>query len=219
MKQITVLLLGLLMIAPAIAEKRYVTDQLWLQMRSGPGNEFRILKALKSGTHLELLEEDEESKYSKVRTDKGLEGWVLTRFLLTDPISFEKLILTNRELDKNKADLADLQSKHAELKKELATIKRQNNNLSGSESKMQKELDYVKKVSANAINLDKKNQELMERTESMKISMDTMKAENDRLRNSQDLNYLIAGGGLVFLGLFLGWLLPKLSGKRSDGWS
>lgn len=219
MKQIAVLLLGLLMIMPAMAEKRYVTDQLWLQLRSGPGNEFRILKALKSGSHLELLEEDEESGYSKVTTDKGLEGWVLTRFLLKEPVSFEKLILTNRELDKNKADLSTLKDKHAELKKELAGIKRQNNNLSGSEGKLQKELDYVKKVSANAISLDKKNQELMERTESMKISMDTLKAENERLRNSQDLNYLIAGGGLVLLGIFLGWLLPKLTGKRSDGWS
>lgn len=218
MKRITVLVLSFLMIAPALAEKRYVTDQLWLQMRSGPGNDFRILKALKSGTHLQMLEQDEETGYTKVATDKGLEGWVLTRFLVNEPISFEKLILTNRELDKAKADLTALQSKHTDVKTQLAAIKRDNSALSESEGKQKKELEYIKKVSANAINLDKKNQELMERTENMKISLDTMKAENDRLRNSQDLNYLIAGGGLVLLGLFLGWLLPKLSGKRSDGW-
>ena len=218
MKRITVLLLSILMIAPALAEKRYVTDQLWLQMRSGPGSDFRILKALKSGSHLEMLEQDEETGYTKVSTDKGLEGWVLTRFLVNEPIAFEKLILTNRELDKAKADLKALQKKHADVKKQLATIKRDNSSLSESEGKQKKELEYIKKVSANAINLDKKNQELMERNECMKISLDTMKAETDRLRNSQDMNYMLGGGGLVFFGLFIGWLLPKLTGKRSDGW-
>jgi len=66
--------------------------------------------------------------------------------------------------------------------------------------------------------LDKKNQELMERTESMKIALDTLKADNERLRSNQDLNFLIGGGALILLGIILGWLLPKLTGKRSDGW-
>lgn len=218
MKRITALILGLIMIAPAFAEKRYVTDELWLQLRSGPGSDFRILKALKSGTHLEFLEEDEASGHSKVRTDKGLEGWVLTRFLVNEPISFEKLILTQRELEKTKADLAALQAKHSEVKTDLAGIKRENSQLSGSESEMEKELEHIKKISANAINLDKKNQELMERTESMKIALDTLKADNERLRSNQELNFLIGGGALILLGIFLGWLLPKLTGKRSDGW-
>ena len=50
----------------AAVEKRYVSDQLWLQMRSGPGNEFRILKTLSSGTHLIYLEMTENKKYTKL---------------------------------------------------------------------------------------------------------------------------------------------------------
>ena len=219
MKRITALLLGLFMIAPALAEKRYVTDQLWLQLRSGPGSEFRILKALKSGSHLQLIEQDEETGYSKVTTDKGIEGFVLTRFLVNEPIAFEKLILTKRELEKAKTDLAALQSKHTEVKTELATLKRDNQSLSSSDDKQKKELEYIKKVSANAINLDKKNQELMEKTESLEITVDAINAENERLRNNQDLNKLLFGGGLIVFGVFLGWLIPKLSSKRSDGWS
>lgn len=152
-------------------------------------------------------------------TDKGLEGWVPTRFIQDEPIAFEKLILTKRELDKTKADYSELQSKYNETKKALAETKRAAGDLSEDKSEQAKELEYIKKVSANAINLDKKNQELLEQGEQLKITVDTLRAENERLQGSKDLNYILVGGGLILLGLFLGWLLPKLSGRRGDTWA
>ncbi|OUR69458.1 hypothetical protein A9Q73_02090 [Bermanella sp. 47_1433_sub80_T6] len=219
MKRITIFLLSLLVIFPVLAEKRYVSDVLIINLRTGPGNDFRILKGLKSGTHLEFLEEDIDKKFSKVKTDKGLEGWVPTRFMLKEPISFEKLILAQRELDKTKQDLSELQAKYSASKKQLATNKRDNKSLSKDKKKQAKELAHIKKVSANAINLDSKNQQLMEQGEQLKITVDTLRADNERLQSSKDLNYILLGGLLILLGLFLGWLLPKISGKRADGWA
>ncbi|MFY0640167.1 MAG: TIGR04211 family SH3 domain-containing protein [Bermanella sp.] len=219
MKRITLFILTLLVLYPAVAEKRYISDELWINLRSGPANDYKILKILKSGTHLQLIETNEEAKFSKVITDKGLEGWVPTRFIQDEPISFEKLILTKRELDKTKADLTELQNKFNETKKVLAETKRTAGDLSEDKSEQEKELEYIKKVSANAINLDKKNQELLEQGEQLKITVDTLRAENERLQNSKDVSYILVGGGLILLGLFLGWLLPKLSGRRSDTWA
>lgn len=219
MKRISLFILSLLVLYPAVAEKRYISDELWINLRSGPGSEYRILKTLKSGSHLQFIEEDTEAKYTKVTTDKGLEGWVPTRFLQDEPIALEKLILTKRELDKVKSDLSELQNKYNATKKELAEAKRTTNGLSDEKSKQAKELEYIKKVSANAINLDKKNQELLEQGEQLKINVDTLRAENQRLQSNKDINYILVGGGLIFLGLFLGWLLPKLSGRRGDTWA
>jgi len=218
-KRLTLFILTLLVLYPAVAEKRYISDELWINLRSGPSNEYKILKILKSGTHLQFVEEDEELKFTKVITDKGLEGWVPTRFIQDEPIAFEKLILTKRELDKTKADYSELQSKYNETKKALAETKRAAGDLSEDKSEQAKELEYIKKVSANAINLDKKNQELLEQGEQLKITVDTLRAENERLQGSKDLNYILVGGGLILLGLFLGWLLPKLSGRRGDTWA
>ncbi|MGK0445515.1 MAG: SH3 domain protein [Bermanella sp.] len=219
MKRITLFILTLLVLYPAVAEKRYISDELWINLRSGPGNEYKILKILKSGTHLQFIEENEELKFTKVITDKGLEGWVPTRFIQDEPIAFEKLILTQRELEKTKTDYSELQSKYNETKKALAETKRTAGDLSEDKSEQAKELEYIKKVSANAINLDKKNQELLEQGEQLKITVDTLRAENERLQASKDLNYILVGGGLILLGLFLGWLLPKLSGRRGDTWA
>ncbi len=219
MKRITIFILSLLVIFPVMAEKRYVSDVLIINLRTGPGNDFRILKGLKSGTHLEFLEEDTDNKFTKVKTDKGLEGWVPTRFMLKEPISFEKLILAQRELDKTRSDLTELKAKHSEAKKQLASTSRSSKNISKDLQKQTKELAHIKKVSANAINLDSKNNELMEQTEQLKITVDTLKADNERLQSSKDLNYILLGGLLILLGLFLGWLLPKISGKRGDAWA
>lgn len=219
MKRITLFILTLLVLYPAVAEKRYISDELWINLRSGPGNDYKILKILKSGSHLQLVESDDETKFSKVITDKGLEGWVPTRFIQDEPIAFEKLILTQRELKKTQADFSELKNKYNETKKELSETKRAAGNLSQDKSEQEKELEHIKKVSANAINLDKKNQELLEQGEQLKITVDTLRAENERLQSSKDVNYILVGGGLILLGLFLGWLLPKLSGRRSDTWA
>jgi SH3 domain protein len=218
-KRITALILGLLIIYPAVAEKRYVKDVLTITLRSGPGDEYKILKGLKSGAHLQLIEETEDGKYAKIATDKGLEGWVMNRYLVNEPVAFEKLILTQRELDKAKSDLSELKGKYSSTKKELADANRNSSDLNKDKSKQAKELDYIKKVSANAINLDKKNQELMTKSEELKITVDTLRAENERLQSSKDLNYILMGGFLVSLGLFLGWLIPKLGGRKGDAWA
>ncbi len=219
MKSITIFLLSLLVISPTLAEKRYVSDVLIINLRTGPGNDFRILKGLRSGTHLEFMEENIEKKFTKVKTDKGLEGWVPTRFMLKEPIAFERLILTQRELDKTKLDFGELKKKHSDTKKQLASTNRDSKTLSSDKKKQAKELAYIKKVSANAINLDSKNQQLMEQSEQLKITVDTLRADNERLQSSKDLNYMLLGSMLILLGLFLGWLLPKISAKRGDGWA
>lgn len=219
MKHFIAFILGLAVLYPAVAEKRYVKDVLTITLRSGAGDEFKVLKGLKSGTHLQLKATSEDGVWSQVTTDKGLEGWVKTRYLVDEPVSFEKLILTQRELDKSRSDLAELKGKHSEVKKELAETKRTASGLDKDKAKQKKELEYIKKVSASAISLDKKNQELMTQNEELKISVDTLRAENERLQSNKDLNYILMGGFLIVLGLFLGWLLPKLSGRKGDGWA
>jgi len=58
-KSITlVLALVLGLVTTAMAETRYVSDRLEIQMRTGKGTQFRILRMLPSGTAVEILETD-----------------------------------------------------------------------------------------------------------------------------------------------------------------
>ena len=67
------------------AEKVYVSDLLRITLRTGPSTQNRVISSLRSGQELEVLESKDE--WSLVRLLEGeqehIEGWVMTRFLIT----------------------------------------------------------------------------------------------------------------------------------------
>ena len=101
----------LLSVTVAMADDtRYVTDQLEITLRSGQSTKHQIIRMLPSGTPVELLETDEETKYSRIRTsDDGTEGWVLSRYLDEQPSARERLIKTNQQVKQLTDDNRQLQ--------------------------------------------------------------------------------------------------------------
>jgi len=209
----------LMAVSASAVEKRYVTDTLWLQLRSGPSQEFRILKALPSGEHLIFLEEDEESGYTKVKTDKDLEGWVLTRFLEMEPVAKEKLILANRELDKVKAELDTTKAQKDEYKTEVEKLKSERSGLGRENTDLEKELERIKTISSNALALDEKVKKLTQRNQELEIQVEALTAENTQLSDNRQQTYILYGGALVIIGILAGLILPNIRPKRSSGWS
>ena len=71
------LMLLCLLLAPALpagAQTVYVRDELRINMRTGPGDRFRILRVLVSGDEVTHLAENDG--WINVRTEDGKEGWV-----------------------------------------------------------------------------------------------------------------------------------------------
>jgi SH3 domain protein len=215
------LLLTLLTVTSyAAVEKRYVSDQLWLQLRSGPGSDFRILKALASGSHLIYMEETEDKNYTKVTTDKGVEGWVLTRFLEDEPVAKEKLIFAQRKLVKIQAELDTLKTQSNALSQEKKSLSGDRTSLTREKSNLQKELKRIKGISANALQLDSKNTKLTKRNQELEIKLETLTADNTRLKDNKERTFMIIGGGLIILGLVLGLAIPAMrGGRKAAGWS
>ena len=213
----TLLLACFAITSQAAVEKRYVSDKLWLQVRSGPGNDFRILKAVASGTHLVYMEETEDKSYTKVKLESGIEGWVLSRFLEDEPVAKEKLILANRELDKVKAELKTLQQKNSALSSEKSNLSSDRSGLSREKKKLEKELKRIKEVSANAIQLDEKNTRLTKRNQELEIQVEALTADNARMSDNKERTFMIIGGGLIVIGIILGLVIPSMRGGRSSG--
>ena len=204
----------------AAVEKRYVSDKLWLQLRSGPGSEFRILKALPSGEHLIFQEETEDKNYAKVTTDKGVEGWVLTRFLEDEPVAKEKLIFSQRELVKVKAELDTLKQQTDTLSEEKSSLSGDHSSLTREKNVLEKELKHIKEISANALQLDSKNTKLTKRNQELEIQLETLTADNTRLKDNKERTFMIIGGALIIFGIFLGLAIPAMrGGRKAASWS
>ena len=87
-----VIVAGLVLSATTVsAEPAWVSDQFEITLRSGPSTSNAIQLMVDSGTRLEVLERDAESGYSRVQTQGGTEGWVLTRYLMNEPSAREQL--------------------------------------------------------------------------------------------------------------------------------
>ncbi len=199
----------------AVAETRYVDDRLMITLRTGQGNAYQILRTLPSGTPMELLETGDT--YSKVRLQDGTEGWVLSQYLTDQPVARDQLAQAQQKLERLQSENQDLKKNLNELKSEKRSVESEHKQLSTTADKLQKELDRMKDVAARPMELDKQNQEMRQRLQELELQSRMLKEENTALRDRTNRDWFLAGGGVLFAGLILGLLLPKLR-KRSSGW-
>src|SRR5262252_8090652 len=108
----------------AHAETRYVTDKVSIELRRGPGNEYKITRNLEAGLALEVIEQTQDG-YSRVRVGdaQGTEGWVLTQFLSTERSARDRLVVAEKAASDAKARAADLERQVAELNAKLGDTK------------------------------------------------------------------------------------------------
>ena len=77
-------LIGLTLFALSVStlahaeEKRYVSDELNTWVRSGPGDNYRLLGTLNAGEEVELLQTNNDSNYAQVRDNTGRTVWILS---------------------------------------------------------------------------------------------------------------------------------------------
>lgn len=103
------------------AATRYISDETAITLRADKSMTAAVAALLKSGAKVELLEDDTASGYSRVKVAPGREGWVLTRYLSTEPAARERLAGVQSELAEQQAHVRKLESEVARLR-ETATI-------------------------------------------------------------------------------------------------
>ena len=220
MNKIVVLLLLTFSIitTEAQAAKKYVGDYLVITLRSGPGTENKVLKALPSGTVMEILEEG-ENNYALVRLEDGMEGWVRTQYLSDKPIAKQLLDSLQTKYDKLKEQYEQVRGELSTLKSEHSKVSRGSDKLENEFKSLQDRLAHLNQVAAKPILLDKENRELKEQNVTLSNEMNLVRQENQILKDRSDRDWFIAGAGVVLLGVILGLLLPKIRLRKKDGWS
>lgn len=197
--------LVVLSVLPAIAaaETRFVEVEVTL--RSGQGTDFSIVRMIRSGSAVEVLQEDRQKGYTKVRTPGGVEGWVLSRYLTANPIGAEQLVAARQLVDQ---------------------LTRENKELTGERDRYMKEADSLaedlarlKDLSANAISLEETNKQLRSTLIRNEETIDRLQSENKSLSSKATRDWFLAGGGVLALGIFLGVVLPRIRWRRRRSWS
>jgi len=179
-----------------LADTRYVSDRLIISVRAGQNNTSDVLGYIKSDTPVDVLEE--EGRYLKIKTENGLEGWVNTRYIISEPPK----TLT----------IKDLRNERNRLRGEIETFK--NKTIDSSNQSSPTKLNYEQKIKELERAL-KTHQQMASNGES---ELERLKKENVRLKSeishlkkpnkspvkSKSIQWFLVGAGVLLFGFMIG---------------
>ncbi len=212
-----ILLAVLLIPTPGLAaDVMYVSDQLRITLRTGQGNQHRIIKTISSGTHLEIMEMTDD--YARVKTSDGTEGWVRTQYLMDEPVAREKLAAAEQKVAESSAQMAELKEQLAKLQTDRNALKKSNAELSSNKQGLEKRMAHLEEVSTRPIQLDKENKRLKEANVSLENELQLKNQENQVLKDKSDREWFVIGAAVLLGGIILGLIFPKLRFKKRGSW-
>lgn len=210
------MLLGIALTAQA--ETRYVSDELEIALRSGTSTQHRILRMIPSGTALQVLQHDEGTGYSRVRTPNGTEGWVLTRYLMTTPAARERLAATEKKMAELELQTRERMAKLSDRDREFLNATQELSQVKDENLKLSKQLADIQRTASSALAIDAENKDLKSRLMQMERDQETLRQENQALRDRTARDWFMIGAGVVIVGIILGLILPRIRIRKRSSW-
>jgi len=227
-RNILALLLAAFLFIPAIvsAETMYVSDQLIITLRQGKGTEYKILKTLKTGTPMEVLERKKGDEYVKVRLQSGEEGYVLAQYLTSETPKLIVISRLEKQVAKTQEQLAQAHEKLASSSKAQENQTQKEAALEGNIDELNRSLAQAKEElgvatekynallenSNNVAEIVKERDQLKKTNEKLSSEIRALTTANSDLLWASAIKWFLAGGGV----LFFGWILGKFSRKKQS---
>ncbi|ELQ5996045.1 SH3 domain-containing protein [Cronobacter dublinensis] len=192
-------LLALSVSYQAVAEeKRYVSDELNTWVRSGPGDNYRLVGTVNAGEEVALLESN--GKYGQIRDTSGRTFWIPLEQLKSEP---------------------SLRTRVPELENQVKTLTDKLNNIDTTWNQRTAEMQKKVAASDGIINgLKDENQKLKNELIVAQKKVNAANIQIDDKQRTIIMQWFMYGGGVLGVGLLLGLLLPHMipSRKRKDRW-
>ncbi len=192
----------------ALAAKAYTTDAQELSLRSTPSSNGKILLMIPPSSAVELVNPNSYTRVRYAKPDGEIrEGWIASRFLSpwpSDPsiargLGAENAALKERleELERGKTALS---AKEEELTDKLTRLNAAYEELKGGSAnylKLKSEYDSVKTSQASA-----------------QENIQALIQENENLKLSREIQWVVVGVASLFFCLFIGWATGRRSRKK-----
>ncbi|WP_201064180.1 MULTISPECIES: TIGR04211 family SH3 domain-containing protein [Thiorhodovibrio] len=201
----------------AAADTAYITDQGEFNLRSGESTSHKIIRILPSGSEVDVLGQDKETGYSRVRLEDGTVGFVLTRYLQDGPAARieleqmrERLEELQQEPDQIAAKLTRIEEAHTALKQEYDTVSERN-------IELEEALAEFERTSANIVRINDERNQLQEDVAKLTRTVGELEQENLDLRGGDDRRWFLTGAGVAGGGLLVGLVLASAGLGRRRG--
>ena len=203
----------------ANAQRMYVTDELVITLRTGPSTQNTVIANLRTGDAVEVLEVDEDAGYTRIRVlDDGDEGWVLTRYLMSEPSADAELVAAQRQLEQANDRITGLEAELAELSTNLSESTSALSAAQDSHQSVAAELEHIREASANVLELQAQNESLRRNNIELSAEVDALVTEASRLGSRNRQNWFVVGALVMAFGIVVGLVAPSLRPRRRSNW-
>ena len=194
----------MLFFPPAVfAENMYVTDSLKLTLRSGPSTGHKILAVVESGQSVEVLEAGED--WSLVRIHNGKEGYVLTRYLVSEPTHNIRLEQLQKKHSLLMQQSAARFEENTRLKAENKNIRTALNDSEKTLKKLRLQYDKLKTESAEFLTLKSRYQKSAAQLTTQTRRAEKLDEQLSKIEMNQYIKWFLAGSGVLLLGFIIGF--------------
>jgi len=200
------------------ATQKYITDEFEVTMRSGTSTANDILRLLKSGEGVIVLEEDLDTKYSLVELEDGKKGYILNRYLVDSRPAKQRLeqlqIKSTEQKEVNTILQFEIKNLQTNLDKEQTASSSSKAALLATEN----ELARVRKAAQNTLSIVDENDELKTIVDNLVKNNATLNKKNETLKDNSNMDWFIRGAGVSLAAFVLGILVTRIRWRKHESW-
>ena len=200
------------------AETRYIADDFEITMRNGTSTSNSIVRLLRSGETVTVLEQDLATQYSLVETDDGEKGYVLTRFLMNVPAARQSLQELKIRHAQQQTRLDEQDSQIAELEKSLRQERVDNEALKTTLRASEQELTEVRGAAENTLKTLEQNKRLQTVVDQLHQEKTELSDTNAELSDSTQIDWFVRGGAVSLIAFVIGILVTRIRWRKQDSW-
>jgi SH3 domain protein len=199
----------------AFAETAYITEKLEIPVRSGESRDYRIIRYLQAGAQVEILE-TYESGYTKIKDERGREGFVLGRYLVDRAPSFVIAGRLEAEVAKQKETIKRLQQDIKALTSQNESSGESVKAIKEQLAKKEAELNEFLATAGDSITLRNRLVALETERQVLLADNETLRAEKLAAGDDSSKSWFALGALTLAAGWFVGLLMPRIRRSRVD---
>ncbi|MCG6891220.1 MAG: TIGR04211 family SH3 domain-containing protein [Gammaproteobacteria bacterium] len=200
------------------AEVKYVTDEFEVTLRSGTSTANSIVRLLRSGAEVTVLENDPATQYSLVETEDGKQGYVLSRFLVESPAAREILKDLRVKYEQQQLRLEQQQTEIEQLQQSLQQEQADSQTLKNTLRASEKELSEVRDAAQNTLNILEQNKRLQTVVDQLREEKTLLSDTNAELSDSTQIDWFVRGAAVSLIAFIIGILVTRIRWRKQDSW-
>ena len=195
---------------------RYVSDQLRIEVREGPGLDYPVRTTLLTGARFTVVEESAD--WLRVRWEDG-EGWLRQQYTVDEPVAQLRVPELEAVAKSAAARAEALEAELVPVREALAIAEASGAALAEELATQGAAYAALQAAAGNALETEAALEALKARAGELETAQARLIQDKLALEANQEVEGLKWGGLLALGGVVLGFFLGRAGRRQSSGWA